>query len=53
MIQLTSTLTGEELLREGRRSLSRPFRHLTGEPMADAARARETRGVRLGADATP
>jgi Mannosylglycerate hydrolase MGH1-like glycoside hydrolase domain len=48
MIQLTSTLTGEELLREGRRSLSRPFRHLTGEPMADAARARETRGVRLG-----
>jgi hypothetical protein len=53
MIQLSSTLTPEELQHEGRRVLSRPFRHLTGEPMADAAHARETRGVRPGADARP
>jgi hypothetical protein len=53
MIQLTAILTPDELLTEGRRVLSQPFRHLTGEPMADAAHARATRGVRLGADATP
>ena len=46
LIQLTATVTAEEVLREGRKPLARPYRRLTGEPMADAAVARETRGVR-------
>ena len=46
LIQLSSSITGEEILREGRLPVSRPYRRLADQPITDAAGARETRGVR-------
>ena len=45
LIQLSSSITGEEILREGRLPVSRPYRRLADQPITDAAGARETRGV--------
>jgi hypothetical protein len=45
LIQLSSSLTAEELLGGGRRPLARPYRRLADAPIADAAGARQTRGV--------
>ena len=38
LIQLTATVTAEDVLREGRKPLARPYRRLTGEPMAGRRR---------------
>ncbi len=46
-------MTAEQVLQEGRKPLARPYRRLTGEAMADAVVARETRGVRPDDAATP
>jgi hypothetical protein len=45
LIQLSSSLTPEDVLDAGRRPLSRPYRRLTGAPIGDAATARGTRGA--------
>jgi hypothetical protein len=45
MIQLSSSLTPEEVLEGGRRPLSRPYRRLTGAPIGDVATARASRGA--------
>ena len=45
LIQLSSSLTPEEVLDEGRRPLSRPYRRLTGAPIGDVATARASRGA--------
>src|SRR5262245_10589072 len=45
LIQLSSSLEPEEVLLEGRPALARPYRRLTGAPIADAATARATRGA--------
>ena len=45
LIQLSYSLTAEEVLHGGRRPLSRPYRRLTGAPIGDVATARESRGA--------
>jgi len=45
LIQLSSSISAEDVLSGGRRPLARPYRRLADEPMADAVGARETRGV--------
>jgi len=45
LIQLSSSVTPEEVLEGDRRPLSRPYRRLTGAPIGDVATARESRGA--------
>jgi hypothetical protein len=45
LIQLFAQLDADDVLREGGRPLARPYRRLADEKLADAAGARQTRGV--------
>ena len=45
LIQLYNHLTPESVLEPEDRPLARPYRRVTGEPIADVATAREARGV--------